>query len=223
MRASAVVASAPARHPRDRSCATWMTSMSASFLRRGLASARPRGIADRSLGSVVPALWMRRRRRTSRRRSVALALDGILRDIRLAVRLAVRQKSFTLAVLVTFGLGIGATTAVVSVVDPVLVRPLPLHGSLRARAGLVGEPSGIARNSVSPPDFFDFQEQAPTAHRARRLSHPTTRRPSSFSVNRHASSGRRRRPTSPACSASGLCSDAGSHPKRPEPTRQSSC
>ena len=35
------------------------------------------------------------------RRSVALALDGIVRDIRLAIRLAVRQKSFTLAVLVT--------------------------------------------------------------------------------------------------------------------------
>ena len=103
---------------------------------------RPRATAwycRQVLGSLVPALSMRRRRRALSGPRVALALEGTWRDIRLATRLAARQKSFTLAVLITLGLGIGATTAVFSVVDPVLIRPLPYHGSIPARSGLVGE------------------------------------------------------------------------------------
>ena len=107
-------------------------------------------------GSLIPAIRMRRRRvRVFRRRSRSRG-RGIWRDTRLAVRLARRQKSFTLAVLVTLGLGIGATTAVFSVVDPVLLRQLPDADPVVAGRIWSANPRGIARNSVSPPDFSIF-------------------------------------------------------------------
>jgi predicted permease len=51
--------------------------------------------------------------------------DEFVRDIRHAVRGLMRQRSHTAAVLTTLGLGIGATTAIFSVVSGLLLRPLP--------------------------------------------------------------------------------------------------
>ena len=48
-----------------------------------------------------------------------------LRDLRIATRTLVRRPGFSLGVIVTLGLGIGATTTVYAVVDGVMLRPLP--------------------------------------------------------------------------------------------------
>src|SRR5919108_2454628 len=55
----------------------------------------------------------------------------MLHNARLAVRTLAQQKSFTLAALVTLALGIGANTAIFSIVYGVLVRPLPFPESDR--------------------------------------------------------------------------------------------
>ena len=70
------------------------------------------------LASLLPALAMRRRRFA--RWTVDLA-----RDVRFASRGLRREKAFTLATVATLALGIGSTTAVLSIVDGVLLRPLP--------------------------------------------------------------------------------------------------
>ena len=59
------------------------------------------------------------------------AVIDLRHDLRYAVRTMVRNPSFTLVAAATLAIGIGATTAIFSVVDSILVRPLPYQGSDR--------------------------------------------------------------------------------------------
>src|SRR5258705_7439110 len=52
-------------------------------------------------------------------------MNTLVQDVRYGLATARRNKGFTLAAVLTFALGIGATTAVFSVIDGVLLRPLP--------------------------------------------------------------------------------------------------
>jgi predicted permease len=58
-------------------------------------------------------------------------VEELVRDVRHAVRALVRMPVFTLAALLTLALGIGATTVVFSIVDHVVLRPLPYDASDR--------------------------------------------------------------------------------------------
>src|SRR5262245_43602919 len=80
-------------------------------------------------------------------------------DLRYGARMLLKRPGFTLVAVVTLTLGIGANTAIFSVVNAVLLRPLPyaeperlvwLWGNVRG---------GTSRASVSPPDFLDYREQ----------------------------------------------------------------
>lgn len=85
----------------------------------------------------------------------------MLRDLRYALRLAARSPAFTaVAVLVMAG-GIGANTALFSIVDAVLLDPLPYRQA--DRLVMVWEDQshlGQARNLVTPADFFDWQARS---------------------------------------------------------------
>lgn len=90
-------------------------------------------------------------------------LEDLARDLRIAVRDLSRSPAFTLAVAVTLALGIGATTAVSSVVDGVLLRPLPFHDP--ERLVVVWETdraSDTRQEPASVPDFLDFRERSRT-------------------------------------------------------------
>ena len=54
-----------------------------------------------------------------------VVMDGIWRDLKVAGRNLARRPGFTLAVTLTLGLAIGATTTTYAVVDGVMLRPLP--------------------------------------------------------------------------------------------------
>jgi predicted permease len=87
-------------------------------------------------------------------------LDETRQDLRVAIRSLRGAPSFTLVVLATLALGVGATTAVFSVVYGILLRPLPYAAS--DRVVMVWENDRVSRTereAASVPDYFDFIER----------------------------------------------------------------
>jgi len=82
-----------------------------------------------------------------------------MNDLRYALRTLARSPGFALAAVVTLAVGIGANAAVFSVVEKVLLRPLPFEGA--NRLFVIRETSARQdRMGVSGPDFDDFYAQA---------------------------------------------------------------
>jgi putative ABC transport system permease protein len=88
-------------------------------------------------------------------------MSSLLRDIQLGIRSLRRTPSFTLVALLTIALGIGASTAIFSVVNAVLLQPLPysdadrltlIWSDLRNR--------DVVDFPIAPADFHDLREQA---------------------------------------------------------------
>ena len=84
-------------------------------------------------------------------------MDALVRDLRYAGRMLVREPGFTLLALLALALGIGATTAIFTVVDAVLLRPLPYASADRLVVVLHGPE---ASSPVSPADFADYRGNA---------------------------------------------------------------
>ena len=85
-------------------------------------------------------------------------MRDLIAEFRQALRSLARTPGFSLAVAVTLALGIGANTAIFSVVDGVLLRPAPFEAM--DRLTMVWETdrkSGTLREPASIPDYFDLQ------------------------------------------------------------------
>src|SRR6267154_656315 len=86
-------------------------------------------------------------------------MNSLFQDVRIAVRGYVKKPLFTLVVLAILGLGIGANSAIFSVVNGVLLRPLDYaRASDLVSAYQVNRDTG-RRRSISPPNYFDLKEQ----------------------------------------------------------------
>jgi putative ABC transport system permease protein len=86
-------------------------------------------------------------------------MDALRHDLRFALRSFLRNPGFSAVTVTTLALGIGATTAIFSVIYGVLLRPLPYPDSERiVRVYEVGKEGG--RSNLSDPDFEDFQARS---------------------------------------------------------------
>ena len=87
-------------------------------------------------------------------------LDGVAHDLRLALRTLARRPGFTLAAIVTLGIGIGANVAMFGVANLALFRPLPYRDADRLVLGRTSWPGGGIGWTVSAPDYYDVRDQA---------------------------------------------------------------
>ena len=88
-------------------------------------------------------------------------MDNLLQDIRYGIRTLVRQPGFAATAILTLALGIGATTAIFSVVNAVVLRPMPFEDPDRIVVVVNRNlKTGTVNQTVSGPDFRDWREQA---------------------------------------------------------------
>lgn len=116
--------------------------------RAGLLERRARSaIMARSLGALPHALSLRR---------MEWRLDMLLHDLRYAARMHLKRPAFALLVIAILAAGIGATSAMFSIVNGIVLKPLPYDGS----ASLVYAYGKSRRGNyaaISAADFLDYQ------------------------------------------------------------------
>ena len=84
--------------------------------------------------------------------------DGLVQDVRFGCRLLWRNPAFTAAAVLALALGIGATTAVFTLLDQVVLRPLPYPDADRlATVWETNDAKGLSHERLSPVNFMDYR------------------------------------------------------------------
>jgi predicted permease len=86
-------------------------------------------------------------------------MRSLVDDLRYAIRQMFKSPGFAAVAVITLALGIGANTAVFSVIDAVVLRPLPYNNPERLISAQSAGTQDPQAKSVSYPDFFDFRAQ----------------------------------------------------------------
>ena len=115
-------------------------------------------LARKEFGNVDEAQreLVERARHLAARRSTRERAATIMQDLRYSARSLRGSPAFAAAVILTLTIGIGATTAIFSIVDAVVLQPLPFPQSERI-VRLYQVTDKGTRNSVSQPNFFDWE------------------------------------------------------------------
>jgi len=85
-------------------------------------------------------------------------MTGLAQDIRYALPQMHKSPGFAIVTVITLALGIGANTAIFSVVHAVLLNPLPFHNASRI-VSFFQETANFPKGSISYPNFLDWQRE----------------------------------------------------------------
>jgi len=146
----------------DEEMAFHLESIRREYLHAGMTEAEAERVARARFGDVLRLKERGHDVRTAR------VLEDLVRDVRHMARALRKSPGFTVAVVLTLALGIGGNTAIFSIVDQLLLRPLPypqgdqlliVYETRHSGSGAASAPAG-RRNSVSPANWVDWQRES---------------------------------------------------------------
>src|ERR1051325_6540828 len=89
-----------------------------------------------------------------------MSMSTLLGDVRYGLRMLIKNPGFTFAGLIPLALGIASSTAIFSVIDGVLLDPLPYPDSERLVVLLpTVRSTGVASGASAPANFIDWEKQ----------------------------------------------------------------
>ncbi len=95
-----------------------------------------------------------------KRRRGGIRMESLLQDLRYGMRMLIKNSGFTVGVALSLALGIGLNVAIFSVVNALLLRPLPGIEQSDELVGIYNTRQGSGYFNVSYPDYFHYREQA---------------------------------------------------------------
>ena len=123
------------------------------YVAAGMSPEEARRAARRQFGNET------RLRESSRETWGFASMETLLQDVRFGARVLAKHRGFTAVAVVTLALGIGANTAIFSVVNELLLRPLPFRDAGRLVMLWEVSPAGRRQNSTSRANFRAWREQ----------------------------------------------------------------
>jgi predicted permease len=155
MRVAAMFRSGKSEGELAREIDSHLALLEDEFLKQGLSPGDAKLAARRAFGGVEQAKEHQRDARAFR------WFDDLTRDVAYAVRSLRRSPAFTIAAVLTLSIGIGATTAIYSVIDRVLLEPLPFPDG--DRLVTLREPERASTMpGLSYPEFLEWRSRTTT-------------------------------------------------------------